>query len=37
MSELCREDAALRVLVTRWHRLTPDLTAAMMESVRGTR
>jgi hypothetical protein len=34
LSELCRDCVALRELVMTWHRLTPDVTAAIMELVR---
>ncbi len=35
MSEECRVDATLRELVASWHRLTPDVRAAIMQLVRG--
>src|SRR5208337_78877 len=35
MSEECRDDATLRELVASWHRLTPDVRAAIMQLVRG--
>jgi len=34
LSELCRDDAALPEIVANWHRLTPEVRAAMLESVR---
>jgi hypothetical protein len=34
-SEMDREDAALHELVGTWHRLTPDVRAAIMQLVRG--
>ena len=33
--EMGREDDALRELVVSWHRLTPDVTVAIMQLVRG--
>jgi len=35
VSEECRDDATLRELVASWHRLTPDVRAAIMQLVRG--
>jgi hypothetical protein len=35
MSEECRNDATLRQFVASWHRLTPDVRAAIMQLVRG--
>ena len=35
MSEECRDDATIRELVASWHRLTPDVRAAVMQLVRG--
>ena len=37
MSEECRDDATLHELVASWHRLTPEVSAAIMQLVRGQR
>jgi hypothetical protein len=35
LSELCRADEALRELVNTWHRLTPEVSAKIIELARG--
>jgi hypothetical protein len=37
MSEQCRNDATLRELLASWHRLTPEVRAAIMQLVRSQR
>jgi hypothetical protein len=35
LSELCRDDGALCELDASWHRLTPDVWAAIIQLMRG--